>query len=197
MDQVDHYSDSFFGPNGPPAAAVGRIRVTRTYLRMAAREQLVPAAPPPWGATLRPLAPCPVPRWRALYAAIGAPWAWHDRDAWPDERLAAHLATPGVRVFTVALPDAPAGTPEDAGFLELDPSPDGSVEIAYLGVHPALLGRGVGGWLVTAAVTAAFDGGAAQVWLHTCTLDAPAALPNYLRRGFREERTEEYDAPRP
>jgi hypothetical protein len=30
------------------------------------------------------------------------------------------------------------------------------------------------------------------VWLHTCTLDHPAALPNYLKRGFRSTRQEEY-----
>jgi hypothetical protein len=27
------------------------------------------------------------------------------------------------------------------------------------------------------------------VWLHTCTLDSPAALPNYLARGFEVVRT--------
>jgi len=32
--------------------------------------------------------------------------------------------------------------------------------------------------------TFAWAWGAAYVWLHTCTLDAPAALPNYLARGF-------------
>jgi len=195
MDQTDHVLNNNFGLNSPEGARPPVRRVTRTYLRMDAPDQLVPAPPPPWQARLVPLAPCPVPRWRALYAAIGAPWAWHDRDVWPDAQLAAHLATPGVRIYTVALPGAPAGTPEDAGFLELAPSPDGRVEIAYVGVHPALLGRGVGGWLVAAAVAEAFAGGATGVWLHTCTLDAPAALPNYLRRGFRVERSEEYDAP--
>jgi ribosomal protein S18 acetylase RimI-like enzyme len=170
-------------------------RVTRTYLRLDHPDALVAAAPPPWGAILAPVHPCPVPRWRALYATIGGPWAWHDRDAWTDAQLAAHLADPAVRVFTIALPHAPADTPADAGFLELHAQADGGVEIAYLGVHPALLGRALGGWLVEAAVTTAFAQGARHVWLHTCTLDAPAALPNYLRRGFRVERSEEYDAP--
>jgi hypothetical protein len=31
-----------------------------------------------------------------------------------------------------------------------------------------------------------------RVWLHTCTLDHPAALPNYLKRGFRPIREEVY-----
>ena len=32
--------------------------------------------------------------------------------------------------------------------------------------------------------------GARRVWLHTCTLDNPAALPNYLKRGFVPVKTE-------
>jgi hypothetical protein len=32
-----------------------------------------------------------------------------------------------------------------------------------------------------------------RVWLHTCTLDAAAALPNYLARGFRAFKTETYE----
>jgi hypothetical protein len=31
-----------------------------------------------------------------------------------------------------------------------------------------------------------------RVWLHTCTLDHPAALPNYVKRGFSPFRTEVY-----
>jgi hypothetical protein len=35
--------------------------------------------------------------------------------------------------------------------------------------------------------------GAKRVWLHTCTLDHAAALPNYLRRGFVPFKTEVYE----
>ena len=34
--------------------------------------------------------------------------------------------------------------------------------------------------------------GAKRVWLHTCTLDNPAALPNYLKRGFTPFKTEQF-----
>jgi hypothetical protein len=33
--------------------------------------------------------------------------------------------------------------------------------------------------------------GAQRVWVHTCTLDHPQALPNYLARGFQIFRVEE------
>jgi len=48
------------------------------------------------------------------------------------------------------------------------------------------------GMLLTRAVETAWAGGPARVWLHTCTLDHPNALPNYVRRGFRPVRQEVY-----
>jgi GNAT superfamily N-acetyltransferase len=67
---------------------------------------------------------------------------------------------------------------------------DGAVEIAYFGLLPEYFGRGWDGHLLTRAVETAWGLGASRVWLHTCTLDHPAALPNYLRRGFRRVREE-------
>ena len=32
-----------------------------------------------------------------------------------------------------------------------------------------------------------------RVWLHTCTLDHPHALPNYQKRGFAPYKTETYE----
>jgi hypothetical protein len=52
----------------------------------------------------------------------------------------------------------------------------------------------LGGSLLTHAVEEAWKLGAGRVWLHTCTLDSPHALPNYRARGFRDFRTERYEA---
>jgi len=136
--------------------------------------------------------PPEVPAWRALYRLVGDAWHWHDRDAWSDERLAAHLARPAVRVFTVRC--AIDGTPLDhAGLVELERHDDGSVEIAYLGLAAPAIGRGLGRWLVHAAVAEAQHLGTTRIWLHTCTLDHPAALRNYEQCGFRIEREEQYE----
>ena len=42
----------------------------------------------------------------------------------------------------------------------------------------------------TAAVKRCWEMGAKRVWLHTCTQDNPAALPNYVKRGFTPYKTE-------
>jgi hypothetical protein len=49
-------------------------------------------------------------------------------------------------------------------------------------------------FLLTEAVREAWRARPSRVWLHTCTLDHPAALPNYLQRGFVAVREETYTA---
>ncbi|WP_206044538.1 GNAT family N-acetyltransferase [Gemmatimonas groenlandica] len=171
-------------PTGAPSGQSAQTReVTRTYLEMSAPQQLVLGHPPAVYATLDRIDPCSVETWRALYRQIGEPWHWHDRDAWDQGALAAHLARPEIQIYRVTAELGQDWT-EAAGFLELERHTDGSVEIAYIGLDQRVLGRRLGGWLVAEAVKTAFAWGAVRVWLHTCTLDAPAALPNYLARGF-------------
>lgn len=160
--------------------------VTRTYLRMPRPESLRPARHVPEARATR-IEPCSPARYRELYAAVGHDWHWHDRDAWSDERLAEHLADPAVSVclFTVA--------GDAVGYFELQRHDDGDVELAYFGLFPAWIGRGLGGAMLTAATLQAWQLGATSVWLHTCTLDHPHAIANYHARGFEEFRTETYE----
>lgn len=188
-----------FGPNGPSenlaqSSAAPTIDVVRTYLHLPTLAALRPAPAPKVPVRLERLVPCPVATWRALYAQIGGPWHWHDRDAWDDDRIQFRLGLADVQVYQLT---AELGTtaPFTAGFLELERHPDGSTEIVYLGIDQRAFGQGIGGWLLTEAVRVAFADGANRVWLHTCTLDSPAALPNYLQRGFVIDRTETYRAP--
>jgi GNAT superfamily N-acetyltransferase len=167
------------------------VAVTRTYLEMQSPSQLQSGAPPAVASSWVRVDPCSVQEWRALYRDIGGPWHWHDRDAWPDERLAEHLASDAVRIVRV---DAklPTGPLHAAGFVELERHADGSVEISYLGLDNRAHGLGLGRWIVVRATEEAWSMRPTRVWLHTCTLDGAAALPNYIARGFEVERTEEY-----
>jgi GNAT superfamily N-acetyltransferase len=79
-----------------------------------------------------------------------------------------------------------------AGYFELRRHPDDSVEIAYFGLLPAYVGRGLGKYLLSEAAGRAWELAPARVWLHTSTLDHPSALPNYLARGFTVFKVEEY-----
>jgi GNAT superfamily N-acetyltransferase len=56
---------------------------------------------------------------------------------------------------------------------------------------PSFIGKGLGGPLLSTAISRAWEMGAKRVWVHTCTLDHPRALGNYQARGFAVYRTEE------
>jgi GNAT superfamily N-acetyltransferase len=167
--------------------------VRRIYLELRSPEELRPARGSEVPAQIERLEPCPPDVYRALYRDVGERWHWRDRLVWSDDKLAQHLARDAVTVFV-----ARVGR-DLAGYFELERHDDDSVEIAYFGLRPEFFGRGLGGELLTRAVTEAWALGAARVWLHTCSLDSPRALPNYLARGFQPFREEWYatDVPAP
>ena len=160
------------------------LTVVRTYLEQRARPDGERIADHDPAARVVRVIEADVPLFRGLYREVGGPHQWRDRNALSDEALAAHFASPDVQLWVLYYGDAPAG------FFELQRHADRSVEIVYFGLVPAFVGRGLGKRLLTEAVAAAWDLGADRVWLHTCTLDSPAALPNYLARGFEPFKTE-------
>ena len=130
---------------------------------------------------------CPPSFFRYLYAAVGGPYHWIDRLPWTDDDIRRYLATPGVSLWVLYSGGAPAG------YYELKRQEEDSVEIAYFGLLQEFIGRGLGKYLLTEAAREAWRQGARRVWLHTCTLDGPAALPNYKARGFKPFKEEVYE----
>src|SRR5262249_37833897 len=126
--------------------------------------------------------------YRDCYQTVGAAYHWRDRRDWTDEQIRAHLADPAVTVYAARRRDALTG------YYELRRvTGDDSVEVAYFGIVAAEFGRGFGKHLLSCAVRDAWALLPARVWLHTCTLDHPNALPNYVARGFVPYKTEEYE----
>jgi GNAT superfamily N-acetyltransferase len=169
------------------------VSVTRTYLALRGPGELSPGRPPAQPPALRRRRPVGADEYRALYDLVGEPWLWRDRRIWSNEELDRYLASPRIHVWSAHRAD------ETLGYFELQQHDDAAVEIMYFGLAPRFIGQGIGGWLLTRAAEEAFALGGARVVLNTCTLDSPHALPNYLARGFRIVREEEYqvDLPRP
>lgn len=163
-----------------------QIEVTRTYLQLASADQLNAAPAPQARAEIAQVSNCPASFYRYLYAEVGRLYHWTDRLPWTDAEINAHLARREITLWVMHVEGAPAG------YFELERHADGATEIAYFGLLQEFLGRGLGKHLLTEAVTRAWQQGANRVWLHTCTLDDPAALPNYLKRGFQPFKEEKY-----
>ncbi len=162
------------------------VQVTRTHLQLSEPSQLAAAPAGADALAVRPLNLCPPSRYRYLYEEVGRPYYWVDRLEWSDEQIQAHLLEPGISIWIAMV----KGTA--AGYFELARHDDGSLEIAYIGLFPAWIGKGLGRPLICAAVQRAWSLGANRVWLHTCTLDHPAALPTYLKLGFEPFKEETY-----
>lgn len=163
-----------------------RMVSTRTYLEMTDPAQLVHAALPDAAWRVERMLDCPPSFWRFLYTEIGHEHLWVDRLPWSVDEIRGYLGDPLVSIWLLTVWASPAG------YFELRRAPDGSVEIVYFGLLKHFHGRGLGGHFLTQAVQQAWGTGAARVWVHTNTLDHPAALPNYLKRGFKVLKTENY-----
>jgi GNAT superfamily N-acetyltransferase len=162
------------------AAGGGRtITTVVTYLEMTAAPA-GPARPPPCpGVEVRRMGQPSVAFYRFLYLAVGEMWTWFVRRAISDEELLLVLRDPRVEVNVLWL----EGTP--AGYAELDRRAAPDIELAYFGLMPEFIGRGLGGYLLDWAIRHAWRDRPRRLWLHTCDLDHPRALGFYQRLGFR------------
>ena len=167
------------------------MQATRTYLELTEPSQFKAALGSFPDITIARV-PNPSPDlYRTCYRAVGEAFHWFDRWDWSDEEITRHLADPTI-IFFVARRTSGGGAL--AGWYELRRMiDDDSVEIAYFGIVAAEFGRGFGKHLLSSAVRDAWALGPRRVWLHTCTLDHPNALPNYLARGFTPYRKETYE----
>ena len=73
---------------------------------------------------------------------------------------------------------------QPAGYFELVPREENSIEIEYFGLIPEFQGKGLGKWLLAETIRAAWAKLPKRVIVETCTLDGPAALPLYQKMGF-------------
>lgn len=169
------------------------MQATRTYLELKNRTQFKAGFGDfPDVAIARAVKPLPE-LYRMCYQTVGEAYHWRDRWDWTDQQIATHLSDPANQLFvaTRAVGEKKVAL---AGWYELRRvAEDDSVEIAYFGIVAAEFGRGFGKHLLSNAVYDAWGLGPQRVWLHTCTLDHPNALPNYVARGFTPYRTETYE----
>jgi len=153
------------------------IRTKTSYLQMHSPPTAEIPAPCPDVQVFRALKPS-VEFYRQLYRGVGAELHWVDRLRMPDEELQGIVQDDRVDVLVLTV----AG--ETMGYAELDRRQEGEIELAYFGLFPKAIGKGLGKFLLNYALRAAWDYGPRRVWVHTCDLDHPAALPNYRKAGF-------------
>jgi GNAT superfamily N-acetyltransferase len=114
-----------------------------------------------------------------LYGTVGAGWTWTERRLLSDAALEVVIRHPKVEVDVLWHDGVPAG------YAELDRRRPPDVELAYFGLIPDFIGAGLGPYLLDWAIQRAFRQQPRRLWVHTCDLDHPGALPLYEAAGFR------------
>ncbi len=171
----------------------GKLAVTITYLEMLERPNVAHIRPPIGTPTALIRARQPtVSFYRYLYNTVGEPWLWYERRAMSDEALADIIGHPAVELYVLHS----EGTP--AGFVEIDRRESPSVDLAFFGLIPDFIGRGLGQFLLASAIDLAWTQETERLTVNTCTLDHVSALPLYQRFGFNpyERKEIEIDDPR-
>ena len=155
----------------------GHVGAVVTFLEMTARPPLRPLPASPLRLE-RWKAPDPA-KYRTLFRRVGAPWLWYSRLLMDDAQLSGEMAEVHAVTDRQGI---------EVGMLELDFRTAGECLIRFLALVPELAGKGHGPWLFAQAMALAWRPGIARVHVNTCSLDHPAALPSYLKAGFRAYR---------
>ncbi|HLY44021.1 MAG TPA: GNAT family N-acetyltransferase, partial [Stellaceae bacterium] len=137
-----------------------------TYLEMRARPQ-TPRLPAPLGVKLALMRAenCSVSFYRYLYETVGTPWLWYERRQLGDAALAAAIQAPTTEIFVLYAGGVPAG------YFELDAAAAQETELCYFGLVPEFIGKGLGPFLLQAAIERAWERPLARLWVHTRTFD--------------------------
>ena len=174
-----------------PPSAPASVPTLVTYLEMT-KPPATPAIRPPLGGIEIRVARRPtVSFYRYLYRAIGDDWTWVVRRLLSDEELRRIIGDPAVEVNVLWVEGVPAG------YAELDRSQAPDTELAYFGLLPEFIGRGLGRYLLDWAIRHAWRAGPRRLWVHTCDFDHPRAIAVYRKSGFRvyDQRVEQLELP--
>ena len=114
-----------------------------------------------------------------FYKQVGKKHRWIDRLSWSDGKWINYISNKNLETYIISESD------ELAGFFELLYNPElKETEISYFGLLEEFIGKGIGGYALSVAIKKSFEKNIRRVWLHTCTLDHPNALKNYIARGM-------------
>lgn len=134
--------------------------------------------PPRDGLTILPVETPSVPYYRFLYNEIGRDYRWLSRRKMTDLELEVVIQHPDNRMYVLHVDGSPAG------YAELDCRNSDDVELVQFGLMGEYHGQGLGTWFLNWIIDKVWSEQPRRFWLHTCTLDHPAALGMYQKAGF-------------
>ena len=174
-----------------PASTAACVPTLVPYLEMTTPPVAPPIRPPLAGIEIRVAQRPTISFYRYLYRTIGDDWTWVVRRLLSDEELLQIIGDPAVEVNVLWVEGVPAG------YAELDRRQPPDTELAYFGLLPEFIGRGLGRYLLDWTIRHAWRAGPRRLWVHTCDFDHPRAIAVYRKSGFRvyDQRVEQLELP--
>jgi GNAT superfamily N-acetyltransferase len=154
----------------------------REYALSATARALSPAALPE-GMTVGPSADMLSSDYVKLHQATGMPLGRTDWSQVPRPQVFEHLQRAGMHLLALREGD------RFIGFAELEDRTPGVAELLHFGLIDGHRGTALGGQFLDHVLAYAWDQlHLREVRVTTRSTDAPQALPNFVRHGFRKER---------
>ena len=120
-----------------------------------------------------------------FYKNVGKKHQWVDRLVWSETQWIDYVSSKNVKTYIFKY------NKDLAGFFELiSHTENKETEIAYFGLLEEFQNKKLGSYLLSEAIKKSFLNDINRVWLHTCSLDHPNALNNYIARGMKIFKTE-------
>ena len=159
--------------------------VKRNYLEINSIQDLIEAVKPTNDYSLSLLKPTNFQLNKFFYKNIGKKHKWIDRLVWTETQWIDYVSSKKVNTYIFKKNEDLVGFFELIGHFEKQ-----EIEIAYFGLLEEYQNKNLGSFLLSQAIKKSFEKKIKRVWLHTCSLDHPNALNNYLARGMKIFKTE-------
>ena len=168
------YTESDPSTDVPP----GKLRMVITYLEMHKPPPVRQQSRRAENISILRANPPTVGFYRFLYTSVGENWLWYERNQLSDSELKNIIRHPKIGIYVLYV----NGTP--AGYSELDYRKKNEIELAYFGLTPDFIGRGLGSYFLNWSVNKAWSKEPERVWVHSCNFDSPYAIATYQKVGF-------------
>ena len=160
-------------------------KVKRNYLEINSLKDLKEAKEISENYSVKLLNPTNFQLNKFFYKNVGKKHQWVDRLIWTETQWIDYVSSKNVKTYIFKNKENLAGFFELILHIEKK-----EIEISYFGLLEEFQNKKLGSYLLSEAIKKSFLSDINRVWLHTCSLDHPNALNNYIARGMKIFKTE-------